>query len=242
MFSRNDRFPHQKPNKIGFAFFWFFYDCLRILQGAAETLVMHLQGNPCPNFQNHKRALPLHKSSWEEFAACSVVPAGGQEITGGGSWLEMAGWGARDARGLTLDRSWKKVGPEATSSGARAGAALPRLLQPRLGGDGAVQWLGDGAVVLIMTSKRWRTEGMRHGGQDGWIGLAQTCPGRAAVANVLRRHENNELGERRADGWCRRGCSTGLKALRASWPFACAVAQHGRPARWHVAGWACGRA
>jgi hypothetical protein len=91
MFSRIDRFLHQEPNKIGFAFFSFLYDFLRILQGAAETLVMHLQGNPCPNFQNHKQALHLHKSPWEEFAARNVVHAGGQELTGGGSWSEMAG-------------------------------------------------------------------------------------------------------------------------------------------------------
>jgi hypothetical protein len=36
-FSRKYRFLHQEPNKIGFAFLWFFYDFLEILQGSSWT-------------------------------------------------------------------------------------------------------------------------------------------------------------------------------------------------------------
>jgi hypothetical protein len=91
---------------------------------------------------------------------------------------------------------------------------------------------------------RWKVKDgrdvTRRTRQPNWLGsdLPRTrCGGERAAA--AREHE---LGERRADGRHGRGRSTGLKASRASWPFACAVAQHGRTARWRVVGWAYGRA
>jgi hypothetical protein len=41
---------HHKYNKIGFEFFWFFYDFLRILQLSAKALIL---------FKNHFAVRPL---------------------------------------------------------------------------------------------------------------------------------------------------------------------------------------
>jgi hypothetical protein len=74
MLSRKDGFPHQEPNKIWFAFLWFFYNFLRILQGTAETLVMHLQGDPCLKLQIHESVPALHKTPCIKPNPCNAAP------------------------------------------------------------------------------------------------------------------------------------------------------------------------
>jgi hypothetical protein len=58
MFSRKHRFLRQETKKIGFAFFWFFYNFLRIFEVAGKTLKTHLQGGPRSIFSK------LHKGLW----------------------------------------------------------------------------------------------------------------------------------------------------------------------------------
>jgi hypothetical protein len=54
---------HQKSNKISFAFFWIFYDFLRILQDSAKQQNysrFKFSAKPLELFRIHTNALTLH--------------------------------------------------------------------------------------------------------------------------------------------------------------------------------------
>jgi hypothetical protein len=66
MLSRKGRFLYEESNKIGFAFFCFSYDFLRIFEGSAENPKTRLPPGPCNKFQNYAQVPSLLKTACEE--------------------------------------------------------------------------------------------------------------------------------------------------------------------------------
>jgi hypothetical protein len=62
MLYRKGRILHQEPNKIRFAFFWFFYDFLQIFEVAAENPNTHLHRDPQLKSPIHESVPALHKT------------------------------------------------------------------------------------------------------------------------------------------------------------------------------------
>jgi hypothetical protein len=67
MFSRNDRFLLQEPNKIGFAFFWFFYDFNDFSKLLQKTLKQLYSQALELIFQNYAEVPGLRKQPLKEW-------------------------------------------------------------------------------------------------------------------------------------------------------------------------------
>jgi hypothetical protein len=67
---------HQESNKIRFAFFWFFYDFLQILQDPAKLLYYLRNNFACRLLELlsfHRYAPNSQKLTWKDLVACNVA-------------------------------------------------------------------------------------------------------------------------------------------------------------------------
>jgi hypothetical protein len=133
MFSRKDRFLHQEPNKIGFAFFWFFYDFLRIFEVVAENPNTHLHRDPQLKSQIHESVPALHKTPWEDWRRCNRV-LGGTGDAAGGNW-------PRYLAGFSPGKPWlvwPTSSPLVSPAWLELGRGAPAACRPSYGRRGSV--------------------------------------------------------------------------------------------------------
>jgi hypothetical protein len=134
---------HQESNKIGFAYLWFFYDFLHILQESAKlgTLFeIHFVPRSMELLGSYRNALGLHQGPWKDRGALNWVPEGswwrsspesgelvGRDRPGEGGGRAAGPLGS--ISGLAWD--WGAAGMPArrSSAAATAGAAAPEWLR-----------------------------------------------------------------------------------------------------------------
>jgi hypothetical protein len=93
---------HHKSNKIGFAFFWFFYAFLRNLQESVKWLYylkFVFAVGTLEVLDSYIYAPGLHTDPQKELALCNWVPRGGQRRSGRNSGEVAAGTGGREREG-----------------------------------------------------------------------------------------------------------------------------------------------
>jgi hypothetical protein len=135
MFSRKDRFLHQEPNKIGFEFFWFFYDFLWIFEVAAQTLI-HIYRRTLILFSRNYTEVPgLRKYPWNDLHPCNVALGGPGDLAGGDWPPELAGrrpWGIARTYlgGLEVEVEVRSM--RAGTAPVAAGDGAEAVFSPRL--------------------------------------------------------------------------------------------------------------
>jgi hypothetical protein len=78
--NKSCRIFHHESKKIGFAFFWCFYDFLRNLQESAKytsLFKLQLAVRPLRFFDSYADALTLRLTPWKEISPHNVTPRGG---------------------------------------------------------------------------------------------------------------------------------------------------------------------
>jgi hypothetical protein len=119
---------YKESNKIGIAFFRFFYNFLQILQDSAKQ--QHYWRSTfalgsMESFQIHNHTLSLHKTPWKQNRLCNVVlcavtgAAGGIPTrSSGGAGREWVRGGPGGALGQCGRLGWVKMRPATAVGGA----------------------------------------------------------------------------------------------------------------------------
>jgi hypothetical protein len=107
MFRESCTFGYTEHNKIGFAIFGFFFDFLRILQGAAETqkgVKILITSRPLEDLKAHNHTLGLRQGPWKFLGPCNAVlkpgrrrnpPDSGDVAVGEVRWRGGGRWGTQ---------------------------------------------------------------------------------------------------------------------------------------------------
>ena len=142
MFSRKDSLRHKESKTFRFAFFWFLYYFLRILQVSAvwlKTGRIYYRRSPWKDFRLHRYTLKFYTKDPSKISIFTTMPSAAQGSSPPArGWPDSVGWLPRVQYMFTLGWLPAKMGSEKppAMAGGEAEAAHPPRLGFRRGGQG----------------------------------------------------------------------------------------------------------
>jgi hypothetical protein len=126
--NKSCRIFYNESKKIEFAFFWFFYDFLHILQDQLNGFTIRdslSQRGPRKVLDSYKHALGSHLGPWKDWKACNWVPGGRPLAALPDSGEVAAGVGVERVGGLVAHLGTDLRARRGSRSGRRWWTAAP---------------------------------------------------------------------------------------------------------------------